>query len=842
MKKVFKSLFVIVAAMITFAGCAKQEIDAPATETKTVQFFAESIETKTAFGTPDGTTYPTLWTANDQTVKLLLNLNEEFSADVAVADDFKTASFNAEVTVNNSEAPYTFYAMSPASAYLGKTADRYSATIPTTQKPLENSVDEAAQILYAVSEEFNEIPNTVSLNFKHFTAYGKLSFVNLELGDAKVTSIAISSTDVKLAGRWNYVVADGSFTENSGATEITLDTDKTENLWFACAPVGSMDGKKLKFTVNTDKGPLSKEVTLSGDKYNFAAGHIANMKVDMAGIGFAESKVYELVTNSKDLTVDSKIIIVAKDYGFALSTTQNSNNRGHAAVTKNADKIENPGDGVQIITVEDGKIAGSLAFNVGSGYLYAASSSSNYLRTETTLSNNSSWNVSIADDGTATIVAQGTNTRNTMQYNQSSSLFACYGSASQKAVVIYKLQGSGTVKENYLEVSTNAIETSYDETTASFTVNSDLEWTVSSEDAIVTTDGNTVNVSFAANEETVEKTYTVTVSASGVDSQVVTITQAAYVDPSIVEKKTIAEFKALADGDTVYELEGRISQIVTAYSSEYNNISFYIVDETTGDEIQIYRMSCEGVTEPATSITVGDRITVRGAKGTYGGQSQMTQGGTYVSHEDGAATPEIVCANNMVTITADAGAAIYYTTDGQTPTISSNLYEGEFAIIATTPVKAIAVVDGMLQSLVASVECEYVNPEAPQPTIVEVSVTGTTGTLASDSGSISWTVDDFTVTNVKGSTAIRTSDSDHYRVYANSTLKFTALEKTISKVVVTCTSSSYAKELSTSATNAGLTATISGSVVTITSASTLTEMSMTASAQIRISKVVATLN
>lgn len=59
MKKVFKSLFVIVAAMITFAGCAKQEIDAPATETKTVQFFAESIETKTAFGTPDGTTYPT---------------------------------------------------------------------------------------------------------------------------------------------------------------------------------------------------------------------------------------------------------------------------------------------------------------------------------------------------------------------------------------------------------------------------------------------------------------------------------------------------------------------------------------------------------------------------------------------------------------------------------------------------------------------------------------------------------------------------------------------------------------------------------------------------------------
>ena len=32
---------------------------------------------------------------------------------------------------------------------------------------------------------------------------------------------------------------------------------------------------------------------------------------------------------------------------------------------------------------------------------------------------------------------QGTNSNNTMQYNQQSSLFACYGSASQKAICIY---------------------------------------------------------------------------------------------------------------------------------------------------------------------------------------------------------------------------------------------------------------------------------------------------------------------------------------------------------------------------------------------------------------------
>ena len=592
MKKVFNSLFVIIAAMVTFAGCAKQEIDAPATpETKTVQFFAESIETKTAFGTPDGTTYPTLWTANDASVKLLLNLNEEFTADVTVADDFKTASFNAEVKVDAetpSSAPYTFYAMSPASAFLGKNATRYSATIPTTQIPLENSVDEAAQILYAVSEEFDEIPNTVTLNFKHFTAYGKLSFVNLELGDANVTSIAISSTDVNLAGRWNYVVADGTFTENSGANEITLDTDKTENLWFACASVGSMDGKKLKFTVNTDKGPLSKEVTLSGDKYNFEAGHIAKMKVDMQGITFADSKVYELVTDVADLTVDSKIIIVAKDYGYALSTAQNNNNRGQTAVTKVDNKIENPGDGVQVLTVGEGYAEGTLSFSTGQQYLYAPGGG-NYLRSTTTLNNNASWTVTIAD-GVATIKANRSG-KNWMRYNSTSSIFSCYDSG-QKDIVIYKLQGSGTVKENYLDVPAT-IEVEATATEAQISVKSDLAWTASASDGATlntfSATGNAdVNVTFLANTSSETKTYTVTFTADEIE-KVVTITQAA-VEPETPVFASLAELIATIEPTTtatkvtVTLTDEEITGIFTT-SSGYRNGVFLQVGEK---EIEIY--------------------------------------------------------------------------------------------------------------------------------------------------------------------------------------------------------------------------------------------------------------
>ena len=147
--------------------------------------------------------------------------------------------------------------------------------------------------------------------------------------------------------------------------------------------------------------------------------------------------VWELVTDVSALVAGDKIVIVAKDSNYAMSTTQNNNNRGQATVTKDGNIITF-GDDVQVLTLDAGNVANTFAFNTGSGYLCAASSSSNYLRTETALSNNSSWNITIAADGTATVVAQGSYSRNTMQYNQSSSIFACYSSASQKAMVIYK--------------------------------------------------------------------------------------------------------------------------------------------------------------------------------------------------------------------------------------------------------------------------------------------------------------------------------------------------------------------------------------------------------------------
>ena len=114
---------------------------------------------------------------------------------------------------------------------------------------------------------------------------------------------------------------------------------------------------------------------------------------------------------------------------------------GAVLILKNGDVITFDSE-VQVLTLEAGAVDGTFAFNAGtSGYLYAASSSKNYLRTQATNNANGSWKITIAADCTATIVAQGTNTNNTMQYNKSSGLFSCY-STSQQAIVIYVLTDS----------------------------------------------------------------------------------------------------------------------------------------------------------------------------------------------------------------------------------------------------------------------------------------------------------------------------------------------------------------------------------------------------------------
>ena len=164
-------------------------------------------------------------------------------------------------------------------------------------------------------------------------------------------------------------------------------------------------------------------------------------------LSVSAATTWNLVTNVSQLEAGSRVVIVAKDFNYALSTVQNDNNRAQVSITKGTDSTVTINSSVQILTLEAGNVSNSFAFNTGAGYLYAASSSKNYLRTETTLSDNSSWSITIAADGVATIKAQGSNTRNWMRYNSSSSLFACYGSGQADICLYVETETGGNEPE-----------------------------------------------------------------------------------------------------------------------------------------------------------------------------------------------------------------------------------------------------------------------------------------------------------------------------------------------------------------------------------------------------------
>ena len=149
------------------------------------------------------------------------------------------------------------------------------------------------------------------------------------------------------------------------------------------------------------------------------------------------------ITDASVLKVGMRIIIasIADENGDAVTMgmTQNTNNRSVVdGATVNGNQLT-PADGTAVFTLEAGTEENTFAFKSSENeYLYAASSSSNYLRSQSQNDANGSWTISISD-GEATITAQGTNTRNKLRYNGTSNLFSCY-SSGQKAVVLYALE------------------------------------------------------------------------------------------------------------------------------------------------------------------------------------------------------------------------------------------------------------------------------------------------------------------------------------------------------------------------------------------------------------------
>lgn len=174
---------------------------------------------------------------------------------------------------------------------------------------------------------------------------------------------------------------------------------------------------------------------------------------------------YILCEDAAWLTEGAKVIFANNNVNgelHAMSKLQKASNRGVAKVTIGS-TLDNGKETIGIVSKDAdvavfivGKSNGHITFYSGdskdeknnevAGYLYAAGSKNNSLKTQKIVDPNAEWTVSVSANGAATIKAQGTNSRNLMRYNPNNGnpMFSCYGSG-QEPVYIYLLGNTSSV-------------------------------------------------------------------------------------------------------------------------------------------------------------------------------------------------------------------------------------------------------------------------------------------------------------------------------------------------------------------------------------------------------------
>lgn len=279
----------------------------------------------------------------------------------------------------------------------------------------------------------------------------------LEMGDYAKSDAAGLNFKIELAaGVPTFSVEEGTFTE---AQTITLTPGE--------------GGAQVFYTINGGtEQPFIEPIKLEEDGTYKIAAYTAGTETLAKSATVTKTYVinlpleepYILCEDAAWLTEGANIIFassVAAGEQKAMSKLQKTNNRGAASVTIgsafNAGKetvgIVSKDADVAVFIV--GKSNGHITFYSGdskneennevAGYLYAAGSKSNILKTQKIVDSNAEWTVAVATNGEATIKAQGNNTRNWMRYNPNNgAMFSCY-TGGQDPIYIYLLGKTSSV-------------------------------------------------------------------------------------------------------------------------------------------------------------------------------------------------------------------------------------------------------------------------------------------------------------------------------------------------------------------------------------------------------------
>lgn len=257
--------------------------------------------------------------------------------------------------------------------------------------------------------------------------------------------VAVTTTDVTIYAKWRdpytFTV---SYDANEGEGTMDADADQEEGSLYTIKP-NEFTREGYGFAGWKAYDALDNELTITNGKFYIPTSNVT-VKAQWNEIVTTN---FVLVGNVNQLNAGDEVYIVAAASNNAMGAQDNVNYRSRVEIGKTADNGRVIITGTAPVKFTLGKVGENFTFFDGEGYLCATSSSSNNMGTQIDLDDNGKWSISINASGEATIIAQGTYTRNYMQYNANSGQerFSCYKSDNtMPKVAIYKKASAEVIR------------------------------------------------------------------------------------------------------------------------------------------------------------------------------------------------------------------------------------------------------------------------------------------------------------------------------------------------------------------------------------------------------------
>ena len=419
MKKAF--LFLASAALL-LAGCTKVEKEeiVPTPESgKRIVTLNAGVDNSGTRVSVDESTGNYSWQAGEE-ISVLIN-DSKFATSSATDVSGNSAKFQVELESGESIGDYAY---SPADA---------------TWWNASNSIGLAASHNYVEGATFMPMLGTISSDKKSisFKAVGGVIKLTISNIPSNAESLVFSAYGKRITG--TFAISGGMITaeDKTGNDDVTINfagKQSSTMAFFIPVPTGTYSGFELQF---------------------YAAGNTAiagaGKQVQFGGSG--------LTVHRSEVIVAPAFEFVEPDYSGEWIMVGEHNNSYYAcpAYTSGGNNI----DGVEVsisgdVVTSDNNTIKMTFTKVTSGdfkgyytiqdandwYLYAASSSKNYLKANSSIDNGSPANYywSIEDDGNGgfSIVASLSSNHNKLRYNGTNNLFACYATDTGSNVMLYR--------------------------------------------------------------------------------------------------------------------------------------------------------------------------------------------------------------------------------------------------------------------------------------------------------------------------------------------------------------------------------------------------------------------